>query len=265
MKDVCSFVLIFALLFVPVAYAEQIFVDDYEGMIAGADLTNVLRTPTLGPANSAGWISASGSATAQVVAALDGMAANVNVPKESAIDYLAYLQAEYGNGRFLVEWALMVDKVNNDRGLFAVRFPTPGNSMQILFGFLNDGRLIRFNDTPSAASLIKVGQFIADTRYNVQLIYDLATDRYSVALNGVDVIVDVPIPTYLDAVSIDRFGFDINQTSNIPLPDMPVPEGNNYIVDNVHFSRIEAVPEPATLLLLGLGLMGVAGVRRRMS
>jgi hypothetical protein len=88
----------------------------------------------------------------------------------------------------------------------------------------------------------------------VQLAYDLAADRYSVVLNGVNGIMGESIPTYLDANSVERFGFGINQTDKIILPEVPAPKGNNFIVENVRFSHIEAMPEPATLLRFGSDL-----------
>jgi hypothetical protein len=257
-----SFLLVALVSFVPLAHGDQILLDNYEGLDQGTDLTNIIRTPIVGPNDSAGWVSATGSAQANVVIALDGMAANVVVPKEGTFDYLANLKAEYGNESFIVGWDIVINELKSDPGLFAVRFPTPSNSMQILFGFMNDGRLISFNDTPSASSLVGVGTFTANTRYTVSMIYNLKDDIYSVSLNDVSLIVNKPIPTYLDSNSIDRFGFDINQ-SNVILPDMPLPQGNTYLVDNISFSRSEAVPEPGTLLLLGSGLITFAGLRRK--
>jgi hypothetical protein len=262
MKKTCLFIFVLAIGLVPSAQSEIIFLDNYEGMSVNDPLAGLLRTPTIGPSGTAGWISAVGEAGAQVVAGLDGKAAGVNVPMGGAIDYLADLKQEYGGERFLLEWDIVVNRVGSDPGLFAVRFPTPANSMQILFGFMNDGRLIRFNADPSPNSLVQVGAFTETTRYAVGLTYDLVSDRYSVALNGLSVITDQPIPAYLDAVSIDRFGFDINQTDIINLNNQ-IPQGNSYLVDNVRFSRTTPVPEPGALLLIAGGMAGIFALRRK--
>jgi len=262
MRKLFLFILLAVLLSVCPVRAEQIYIDDYQGMVAGDPLTDVPFTPTLGPTNSALWIYVNGSSIAQVVdTRLDGMSAKVNVPTGSAMDYIAHLGAEYGNGRFLVQWDLIVNSLNQntDYGLFTVRFPTPDNNMQILFGFMNDGRLIKFNALPSEGSLVTVGSFGANIRYNVSLTYDLLNGQYSVMINGVNVIADVPIPNYLDKISIDKFGFDINQS--IQIGQSPLPQGNIYYLDNVRFSRIEAVQEPSTLLLLVVGLAGLFAYR----
>jgi hypothetical protein len=244
------------------AGAEVIILDNYEGMSVNIPLTGMFRTPSIGPVDSVGWISSVGGSGAQVIIGLDNLAAGVNVPQGGALDYLANFKQVYSGGSYRVEWDMMVNRVGSDPGLFMVRFPTPDNNMQILFGFMNDGRLIRFDLQPSPSSLVEVGTFMQDTRYAVALTYDLDADRYSVALNGLNVIMAQAIPSYLNGVSIDRFGFDINQSEAIQLNGQ-IPQGNSYWVDNVRFSRIEPVPEPGLMLLIFTGLAWIASLKNK--
>ena len=110
--------------------------------------------------------------------------------------------------------------------------------MQVLFGFLDGGRLIGFSAEPLIDNMITFGTFQPGTRYTVSFICDLVSRRYSVSLNGTRVVDRQPIPDYLAANLIDKFGFDINQ--RMPLPDHP-PQGNTYRMDNIRLARFEPV------------------------
>jgi hypothetical protein len=239
MKRLYPFILLAALLFARPAQAEVIFLDDYENLNLYDVITGGLRTPTVGPVNSAIWIEPHGSPLAQVNAVLDGKAVEVTVPQGSTLDYLATLGASYSNGRFVVQWDMIVGQVNGGSGMFFVRFPRPDLSdMQILFGFLDDGRLIAFYENPHdhPTSYTVVGHFTAGIRYNVRLLFDLTAGRYSILLNGQTLLFDQPIPNYLSVHAINKFGFDLNQTISL-LPQTPL--GNSYLVDNVRFSQLD--------------------------
>jgi hypothetical protein len=233
------------------AQGTLLFLDDYEGDALNDDITGVFRTPTVGPSLSAAWYQAMGPLvvypTAKVVNRLDGRAARVDVPQYCSLDYIEYLGASYGSKKFLISWDIAVSAVNGGWGMFLVRFPTsdPPDSMQVLFGFLDDGRVIRFSGKPAVDTLVPVGTFLADTRYSVRFVYDLVSKRYSADINGVRVVDHEPIPGHFALTSIDKFGFDLNQRIN--LPDIPPPQGNTYFVDNIRFATLESIFLPLML------------------
>jgi hypothetical protein len=243
----CLFVLLTVLSFIPSAQGSLIFLDDFQADGLDADITNVFRTPTVGPPLSAAWYQAVGPAKAQVVNRFDGKAAQVDVPQGCSLDYIERLGGTYGNRIFLISWDLEVAAINGGWGMFFVRFPTsdPPNSMQVLFGFIDDGRLVRFSGKPALDTLVSVGKFQAGTRYSVWLIYDLVSFRYSVSLNDVRVVDQESIPDHFALTGIDKFGFDINQ--KITLPDIPPSQGNTYYVDNVRFATLESIYLPILL------------------
>ncbi len=240
--------LIFALLlYTGRAQATLISLDDYEGNFVSLDLdiTGVFRTPTVGPPFSAAWYQPTGSSKAYLVQALDGQAARVVVPQGGSLDYIENLGGPYGNKIFWITWDIVVTEINGGWGMFFIRFPTVNNSMQILFGFLDDGRLIRFSGPPAVDTLVPVGTFQAGTRYKVRFEYDLISHCFSASLNGVRVVNREPIPSHFNVGAIDKFGFDINQ--KITLPDLPPAQGNMYYVDNIRFEELESSYLPLVL------------------
>jgi hypothetical protein len=222
------------------ARAALIFLDDFEGDRLNAFITNVVRTPTVGPSDSAGWVNPHNSPLVRVVAGPAGLEAFVDVPQGTSLDYLGRLGGNFGNNLLFISWDMMVDRVNGGWGLFLIRFPRSDDptrqDMQVLFGFLDDGRLIGFSAEPLIDNMVTLGTFQPGTRYAVSFIYDLVSYRYSVSLNGTRVVDRQPIPGYLAVDFIDKFGFDINQ--RMPIPDHP-PQGNTYYVDNIRFVRFD--------------------------
>ena len=239
--------LLVLLMFLPSARGSIVFLDDFEGDALNADITDVFRTPKVGPPLSAAWYQAVGPAKAQVVNRLDGKAAQVDVPQGCSLDYIERLGETYGNRIFSISWDIEVVAINGGWGMFFVRFPTsdPPNSMQVLFGFIDDGRLVRFSGKPAVDTIVSVGNFQAGTRYSVWLIYDLVSFRYSVSLNGIRVVDQEPIPGHFALTGIDKFGFDLNQ--KITLPDIPPSQGNTYYVDNIRFATLESIYLPIVL------------------
>jgi hypothetical protein len=220
------------------ARAALIFLDDFEGDSLNAVITNVVRTPTVGPSDSAGWVNPHGAPLVRVMAGLTGKEAFVDVPQGSSLDYLGRLGGTFGNSLFFISWDMLVERVNGGWGLFLIRFPRANNplDMQVLFGFLDDGRLIGFSGEPLIDHLVTFGHFQPGIKYSVSFLYDLVSHRYSVSLNGVRVVDRQSIPGYLAVGGIDKFGFDINQL--MPLPDHP-PQGNRYQVDHIRFVRFD--------------------------
>lgn len=232
------------------ACAALVFQDDYEKDNLNADITEVFRTPAIGPALSAAWYHALGNLviqpSARVVDHLDGKAARVEVPQFCALDYIEYLGTALGGKVFLLSWDIEVGEVNGGWGMFLIRFPTadPPNSMQVLFGFLDDGRIIRFSGKPAVDTLVPVGTFLPGVRYSVRFVYDLVAKSYSAALNGETLVDREPIPVHFDLAAIDKFGFDINQRLDLP---EHTPQGNVYHVDNIRLIVLDAVYLPLIL------------------
>jgi len=240
------FLFLWLLWSLPPARGSLIFLDDFEGDGLNTIITGMVRTPTFGPLNSAGWVSPNGPVQARVVAGLDGKTAFVDVPQGCSLDYFGRLGVTLGNNVFLITWDIEVAAVNGGWRMFLIRFPRSNNplDMQVLFGFLDDGRLIRFSGEPLADNLVSAGNFQPGTRYTVWFMYDLVSSHYSVSLNGVRVVDREPIPGYLAVNGIDKFGSDLNQRMN--LPDHP-PQGNTYYVDNIRFATLESVYLPIVL------------------
>lgn len=209
--------------------------DDYEESGLGADIKDVFRSPTIGPVNSTAWYEGHGASEATVVSHLDGKCARVHVPTNAALDYISHLGASCGGEPFLLDWDIEIESLNGGGGMFFVRFPHAVDGMQILFGFLDDGRVIRFFDVPATNTFVTVGSWQPQTRYRVHLIYDLPSTNYSVLFDGTWIVNHQPIPSYLAAGSISEIGFDVNQT--LGLPGQPA-EGNTYYIDNVRFGPL---------------------------
>ena len=209
--------------------------DDYEGSSVGENITDVFRSPTIGAYNSTAWYEGHGASEATVISHLEGKCAQVHVPTNTALDYISHLGVSCSGLPFLLTWDIEIESRNGGGGMFFVRFPHAVDGMQILFGFLDDGRVIRFFDVPAANTFVTVGTWQAQTRYRVYLIYDLAAATYSVLFDGAWIVHHAAIPGYLATNSISEIGFDVNQTMG--LPGQPA-QGNTYYVDNVRFGPL---------------------------
>lgn len=231
-------------------YKSLLFVDDYEGAYVSADITNIFRIPTIGL--SAAWYEGCEFATAMLVSRMDGMAVEVNVPEGCHLDYIGNLGQAVGNKVFLLTWDIEIKAVYDGGGMFFVRFPRNDNGMQVLFGFLDDGRVIRFNGNPSLDTLVHVGTFQPGTRYRVYFIWNLVAKTYSVFFDGAWIVDGEPIPDHFKVDAIEKFGFDINQFI-AEQAGLPPAQGNIYYVDNIKFGplREKSASLPQLMLLLG--------------
>lgn len=210
-------------------------IDDHEEDAPG-NILDVFRTPSLGAPNSVAWYEGHGARTAVVTNGIDGQAARLTVPAGAALDYIARWGHTNAPAAYLLTWDMEFAEVNGGGGMFFVRFSrADDNGMQVLFGFLDDGRVIRFFDEPATNTFVAVGGFQAGTRYRTHFIYDMVSGTYSVLFGGRWVVDHEPIPAYLKTSEIAQFGFDINQT--IGLPGQPA-EGNAYTVDNIRFGPL---------------------------
>ena len=210
-------------------------IDDYEEDAPG-NILDVYRTPTLGAPDSVAWYEGHGARTAVATNGLDGQAARLTVPAGAALDYIARWGHTNAPAAYLLTWDMEIAEVNGGGGMFLVRFArADDNGMQILFGFFDDGRIIRFFDEPATNTYVTTGGFQAGTLYRTHFIYDMVSKTYSVLFDGQWIVDHAAIPAYLKTDEIAQFGFDINQS--IGLPNQPA-EGNLYTVDNIRFGPL---------------------------
>ena len=109
------------------------------------------------------------------------------------------------------------------------------------------------SDLPSLATLVPIGTFQSNQTYHTSLFYDLSGSQYSVYVNDAPLLLNQPLPAYLNQTNMDRFGFDANEL-------FPTSQGNTWILDNI---VVSVVPEPLSLGLLGAGLLLGFGLLRR--
>jgi len=232
-----------------------IFADGFENFPAGTDVTVTNWTPAVGPVNGADFsIFPPGSISTKTVVDYGGSrAVNAHLPSGSGMEYLGLLPGMYDHTVLKYAWDLTVPALNDGLGGIWIRFPAPATGMQILVGYLDDGTIDTFSGDPSLATLVPIGTFQSNQTYHTSLFYDLSGSQYSVYVNDAPLLLNQPLPAYLNQTNMDRFGFDANEL-------FPTSQGNTWILDNI---VVSVVPEPLSLGLLGAGLLLGFGLLRR--
>ncbi len=241
--------------------AGPIYVDDFENFSVGTNLTNAVYRPAVGGDNAARFEPHLDNTAASAVTAIThggSIAAKFSLPQGSGQDYLGQFFTTYVEMPLTFEWDFTAENLNGGIGGFFIRFPTPDGDMQVLMGFVDDGRVVVFRGIPSLLTAFTIGAYNADQTYRARLLLDLPTNRYGVWLDGTPLLVDEPIPVQTNSAAIHQFGFDSNEKLIFP----PGSFGNEFVIDNIRVTVDGQVPEPATLLLVSAGF-GALTLHRR--
>ena len=135
-----------------VAWAAPVYLDNFEQFTAGTDLTTITCTPAIGGTDSALLHPHFGTPTlphVTAVSAFGSIAAEFNLPVGPGEDYLGRFPTTFTDVRLVFDRDITATDVNEGLGGFFIRFPTPTLELQVLMGFLDDGRLIVFPGQPS--------------------------------------------------------------------------------------------------------------------
>ena len=232
-----------------------IYSDNFDQFALGTDLTSITYTPAVGQVNSATLNTFEGTSTKTAVNFGGSRAVEIQVPKDSGIEYVGGLPGAYSNTVLQFRWDTTFASLNDGLGGYFIRFPSPVFGMQVLMGYLDDGRITVFDGPPSLATIVPIGTFDAGVTYRTRLDVDLRNDVYSVYVDGAPLLLNAVLLDYVNQTTFDRFGFEADENT-------PSSAGNTWYIDNISVA-VAAVPEPPSLWVMGVGVAFATTIGRR--